>query len=82
MQLFHFTQMVNEASKAIYFGLSSKGSKWVGEIVKQGENWDQTLQELLQDQQSEFKSHYYEKLFLTSNKENADFLMRVAHRLC
>lgn len=81
MQLYHFDQMIKEASKAIYLGLPSMGDKWIGNIVNRGEQWDIFLLNLLSDQTADFKSDYYEKIFLNSNKENAELLMRIAYRL-
>jgi len=55
--------------------------KWVSNLIDRGEKWDLFLLELLSNQTAEFKADYYEKIYLLSNKENADFLMRLAFRL-
>ena len=39
------------------------------------------LQKYLENEKAEVKSDYYEKIYLISNKENADLLMRLAYRL-
>ena len=54
---------------------------WLANIIDRGKQWDLDLEELLMNESSEFKSDYYEKIAQMSNKENADFLMRISYRL-
>lgn len=56
-------------------------NKWVANIVERGETWITTLDGLLSDQNAEFKADYHEKIFYKSNRDNADFLMRIAYQL-
>jgi hypothetical protein len=73
--------MLKEVSKALFFGVECMDDKWLANIVERGETWIATLDDLLSDQNAEFKADYYEKIFYKSNPDNADFLMRMAYRL-
>ena len=55
--------------------------KWLANIIDRGKQWDLDLEDLLMNESSEFKSDYYEKIAQMSNRENADFLMRISYRL-
>jgi hypothetical protein len=81
MKLYHFDRMIKEASQSLHLGVSVMGEKWVREFVERGENWDHVLEDILSDQTSDVRSDYYERFFFKTNKENADFLMRISYRL-
>lgn len=55
--------MLKEVSKALFFGVDCMDDKWLENIVERGETWIATLDDLLSDQNAEFKADYYEKIF-------------------